>query len=198
VAASDIQIKDGHIGNLTPDAENPRIHNPRNLSMIEESLLQAGAGRSVVADRKGRLINGNGVVEAAAAAGMEDAIYVYTNGTKLLVHVRTDLDLETDKQARLLSMLDNRSAELSKWDTDILAGLSDSNLLGKVFNEDELRRIISDTEPVAAGSSAAQPASSGNVAVVYRVIVNCDSEDEQRDLVDSLKEDGYTAYAETV
>lgn len=195
---TDVKIREGHIGQLTPDDANPRIHNPRNIGMIEESLLQAGAGRSVVVDKRGRLINGNGVIEAAANAGMEEAVYVYTSGDRLLVHVREDLDLATDSQARLLSMLDNRAGELSKWDTDMLAGLQDNNMLSKVFNEDELRRIIADSEPAAAGGTDAAGSSAALVRPTYRVIVTCESEEEMNDLLLSLKEDGFDAYAETL
>src|SRR5215510_8764208 len=90
------------LSDLTPDEQNANLGTVRGLGVIEESLARCGAGRSVLADRNGRLIAGNKTVDAATirANGDDDVIVVQTDGKKIVVVQRVDLDLETDEQAR--------------------------------------------------------------------------------------------------
>ena len=59
-----------HIKDLTPDPENRRAHNPRNLGMVVDALHAVGAARSIVIDEDNVILAGNGVTEAAAEAGV--------------------------------------------------------------------------------------------------------------------------------
>ena len=45
------------------DPRNYRIHGDENKRLIHKSLVECGAGRSVLADRDNVLIAGNGVYE---------------------------------------------------------------------------------------------------------------------------------------
>lgn len=104
------------LSDLTFDERNANRHTMRGLAMVEESLGRCGAGRSVLADKNGVLIAGNGTVEVAAGMGVDDndIIVVESDGTKLVVVQRTDLDLNgDDSRARMLAIADNRSAEVS-------------------------------------------------------------------------------------
>jgi hypothetical protein len=98
-----------------PDPANANLHSERGMSMLEDSLSQVGAGRSLVADKNDILLAGNGVQEVAASMGFDEVIEVETDGDALIVHKRRDLDLLNDPnhKARLLSILDNRVQELS-------------------------------------------------------------------------------------
>ncbi len=58
------------IADLKPDSRNARKHNQRNLNMIVDALHKVGAARSIVIDEDGVILAGNGVVEAAADAGI--------------------------------------------------------------------------------------------------------------------------------
>ena len=53
------------------DKRNYRKHSKKNKALIKKSLEELGAGRSVVIDREGELIAGNGVYEQAKALGMQ-------------------------------------------------------------------------------------------------------------------------------
>ena len=46
---------------ITIDPRNYRIHGDENKRLIHKSLVECGAGRSVLADRNSVLIAGNGV-----------------------------------------------------------------------------------------------------------------------------------------
>lgn len=93
-----------------PDDKNANKHTARGMSQLETSLRQFGAGRSIVVDKNGRLIGGGATQEVAIDLGMTDAIVVPSDGKKLVVVQRTDLDLDSP-QGRGLALADNRVAQ---------------------------------------------------------------------------------------
>ena len=97
------------LADLTPDGENFNKHTEFGTKLLEDSLRKFGAGRSVLVDKEGNIIAGNGVVETAAGIGMDDVVVVQTDGTKLVVVQRTDLELDTP-QGRELALADNMTA----------------------------------------------------------------------------------------
>lgn len=138
------QIKD--IADLTPDERNPNRGTQRGRSMVESSLRQYGAGRSIVVDADGRVIAGNKTLEAVADIGLAIKV-VETNGDELVVVQRRDLDLASDPRARALSVADNRSSEVGlEWDAGVLASiaLDDDGVLDGLFSADELQDIVGD------------------------------------------------------
>lgn len=182
-------IVGGHIRDFTPDPRNARKHTPRNVGMIERSLSEAGAGRSIVVSGDGTVLAGNATLEAAAAAGFEEAIVVRTDGKKLLVHVREDLEAGSP-QATKLALYDNRSAELAEWDADVLRDLAADELLRPLFTDKELDKLLSGEADAPALD--ASPQLSG---VVYRVVVDVPGEHEQAALLSELEGRGFTARA---
>src|SRR6476661_2237868 len=107
-----------HLKDLVPDPQNRRKRTPRNVGMIVEALHQVGAARSIVIDEAGEILAGNGVVEAAAEAGMTKLHVVDADGTTIVAVRRSGL---TPAQKRALAIYDNRAAELAEWDTEQLA-----------------------------------------------------------------------------
>ena len=97
------------LADLTPDGENFNKHTEFGTKLLEDSLRKFGAGRSVLVDKDGNIIAGTGVVETAAGIGMDDVVVVQTDGTKLVVVQRTDLELDTP-QGRELALADNMTA----------------------------------------------------------------------------------------
>ena len=127
------------LADLIPDKNNANKGTQRGLKALDTSLRQYGAGRSVLIDRKGRIIAGNKTVERAADIGLDDVIVVETDGTKLVAVKRTDLDLEDDGgKARALATYDNRSGQLDlDWDIDALSNV-DADVLKDLWTVDEL------------------------------------------------------------
>lgn len=130
-----------HIKDLVPDPRNARRHNPRNIGMIEDALHEVGAARSIVIDEGGRILVGNGTVEAAAQAGIERVKVVEADGNEIVAVRRRGL---TERQKLRLSLLDNRSAEVSGWESGVLRSLQqeDESLLNGVFTDNELRKLL--------------------------------------------------------
>lgn len=113
------------LADLRPDPQNVNAGTERGEYMVRQSLAEVGAARSIVVDRNGYILAGNKTVEAwADIAGMDDVVAVHSDGSKLIVVVRDDLDLENDGEhrARRTALFDNRASEVSyRVDLEILA-----------------------------------------------------------------------------
>ena len=137
------------VRDLTPDPRNANRGTERGAGMLEASLRQYGAGRSLLVDKHGVVIAGNKTLEAAASIGLQDLVIVPTDGTKLVVVQRTDLDLSSDPRAMALGVADNRVAQVGlEWDTDVLRSLIvDGADLSKMFTEDEIAALLTTVKP---------------------------------------------------
>lgn len=98
------------IDSLTPDPNNARLHPDRNLESIMDSLAFYGQVKPVVVrDQTGVVMAGNGTMAAAKAMGW----------TKLAA-IRVPM---TDAEAAGYGLADNRTAELARWDFEVVARL---------------------------------------------------------------------------
>lgn len=105
-----------NISDLRFDDKNMNAHTAKGMGLLEKSLQQFGAGRSILIDKNNRIIGGNGVVEAAGNIGLEDVQIVESDGKKIIAVKRTDIDLDS-KEGRELAMADNAvAAEDLSWD----------------------------------------------------------------------------------
>ena len=100
------------------DKRNYRKHNDENKRVIKKSLKELGAGRSIVIDKEGEIIAGNGVYEQAQKLGIKTKI-VETDGSELVVVKRTDLATGDDKRKRL-ALADNAASDTSEWAEELL------------------------------------------------------------------------------
>ena len=98
------------IKDLIPDDKNYNTGNEFGNSLIEKSLRNLGAGRSILIDKNNRIIAGNKTIENAVAIGLEDMQIVESDGTKIIAVKRTDIDLDS-KKGRELALADNASAK---------------------------------------------------------------------------------------
>ena len=129
------------IAQLVLDGKNANKGTKRGRELLGDSLEKYGAGRSVVVDRRNRVIAGNKTVEAAVAAEMKSIAVIETDGTSLVVVQRGDLDLRRDKKARELAIADNRVSEIDlEWNPEVLASLDVD--LTQFWNENELNSLL--------------------------------------------------------
>jgi ParB-like chromosome segregation protein Spo0J len=127
------------LDDLKPDAHNRRTHPARNVAMLTSALQQLGAARSIVIDEHNVILAGNGVTEAARAAGLTSVRVIESTGEELIAVRRSGL---TDDQKRALAMYDNRTAELALWDiTQLAADLHDGIALDPYFFPEELTAL---------------------------------------------------------
>lgn len=97
------------MGEIKLDAHNYRIHDERNLKLIEKSLKECGFGRSIVIDADGEIIAGNATYKTAKALGIDFDI-IKTDGKKGIAIQRTDLHTK-DKKRKKLALVDNTSSD---------------------------------------------------------------------------------------
>ena len=119
------KIKEAKISDLVFDDKNFNKHTEYGMSLIEKSIRNNGAGRSILIDKNNRIIAGNGVTEIAGQIGLEDVQIVETDGTKIIAVKRTDIDLDS-KQGREMALADNATGAADlQWDADAIAEVED-------------------------------------------------------------------------
>jgi DNA modification methylase len=96
------------IADLTPDPQNARQHDDKNLKAIMGSLKEFGQRKPIVITEAGTIVAGNGTVEAAKRLGWLDIE---------VVRVPSDW---TDAQVKAFAIADNRTAELANWNQEVL------------------------------------------------------------------------------
>lgn len=99
-----LQIKD-----LTPDPQNARQHDEKNLKAIQGSLKEFGQRKPIVITEAGVIVAGNGTVEAAKRLGWLE-----------IQAVRVPSDW-TPEQVKAFALADNRTAELAAWSPEVLS-----------------------------------------------------------------------------
>ena len=157
------------ISTLTTDPANARVHNKRNLDAIKGSLKRFGQQKPIVVDPDGRVVAGNGTLEAARSLGWE----------KIAV-VRTPLD---GPEAVAYAIADNRGAELAAWNYEALAAQlreltdSDVDLDALGWAEHELEPLLqADWSPPPVGDLTGAEDSAGAAPLKLTT--------EQREVVD--------------
>ena len=105
-----------NISDLRFDGKNFNKHTEYGMSLLEKSLRENGAGRSILIDKDNNIIAGNGIIEAAGNIGLEDLQIVETDGTKIVAVKRTDITLDSE-QGRTMALADNATAAADlSWD----------------------------------------------------------------------------------
>lgn len=106
------------IEDLTFDDKNFNKHTEFGMSLLEKSLRNNGAGRSILIDKNNRIIGGNGVVEVAGQIGLNNVRIVESDGSEIIAVKRTDIDLDS-KQGREMALADNATAAADlAWDEE--------------------------------------------------------------------------------
>ena len=100
------------------DKRNFRKHSDKNKNLINKSLKECGAGRSIVIDNEDNIIAGNGIYEQAQKLGLKTKI-IETDGSELVVVKRTDL-ATNDEKRKQLAVMDNSTSDTSEFDFELL------------------------------------------------------------------------------
>lgn len=103
-----LKIIERPIDSVRPRTKNPRTHTPAQIRQIAESLRTFGFVNPILLGGDGAVVAGHGRLEAARLLGLA---YVPTIELR---HLSAD-------EIRAYAIADNRLAELSGWDKEILA-----------------------------------------------------------------------------
>lgn len=100
------------------DKRNYRKHDEKNKQLIKKSLKDCGTGRSILIDKEGEIIAGNGVYEQASKLKIPVKV-IETNGKELIAIKRTDLATD-DERRKQLAVMDNTTSDSSSFDIELL------------------------------------------------------------------------------
>jgi hypothetical protein len=143
---------------LLQDPKNARRRTQRSTGMIERSLREFGAARSLVVDENGVILAGNGTAEAAASIGIEKVLVVPADGRTLVAVQRTDLSPE---QKAEYGVADNRSSDLSEFSGEALNALLEDHAeldLSPYFTDDEFKALVAPLDPPPPEEDPTSPA----------------------------------------
>ena len=136
------------IKDLKFDDKNFNKHTEYGMHLLEKSLRENGAGRSILLDKDNNIIAGNGVVEVAGQIGLENVKVVETTGDEIIAVKRTDISLDS-KKGREMALADNATASADlEWDEDTIKQELDDdtiNAYGLAFEDDTT--IDNEDEP---------------------------------------------------
>lgn len=105
-----------HIEELIQDQHNFNKGTAQGEKLMQKSLTELGAGRSILIDKDGNIIAGNKTQKAAIAAGIQKVRVIETDGTELVAVKRTDLSIDS-KKGRELALADNLTTQVNlAWD----------------------------------------------------------------------------------
>lgn len=102
-----LQIVERHLSELMPCVHNARTHSKKQIHLIAESIKAFGFVSPVLATVAGEIVAGHGRYAAAKLLGMTTVPVIC-------------IDHLGPQQIRALRITDNRLAELSGWDAEIL------------------------------------------------------------------------------
>ena len=101
-----MEIQERKLSEIIPYEKNPR-HNDKAVDKVAASLQEFGWQQPIVVDREGVVIAGHTRLKAAQKLGLETAPVI----------VAGDL---SEEQVKAYRLADNRTAEFSEWDFDML------------------------------------------------------------------------------
>ncbi len=167
------------IGQLKLDPANARRHDAANIAAIGASLGRFGQVKPIVVNRKTNVIvAGNGAHQAAENLGWSHLAVVWV-----------EHDPADHSQ---FSIADNRTAELAEWDDAKLEqlliefrqeapDLYEELLLDRLREEEEEEPDEEEDEPDSEGQME---------GLEYRLIVDCQSEEHQAELLARFEKEG--------
>ena len=167
------------INELTQDQHNFNKGTAKGKKLMNKSLKELGAGRSILIDKNGNIIAGNKTQKAAIEAGIKKVRIIETTGDELVAVKRTDIDLDS-KKGREMALADNAASRLNlAWDDVELANAAaEYNLEVDAWKPEKQEFEINQLDI------------SDQLQNYHQVIVVCNSEDEMKELCEQLKQEG--------
>lgn len=173
--ATSVEIR--QISELKPYANNPRTHTLEDIKQIASSMREWGWTIPVLIDEDNMILAGHGRVEAAKRNGYREVPVIVARGW-------------TDAQKRAYVIADNRLTENGGWNKELLGGELtdlkldfDLDLLG--FTDKELNRLLGKDEIDEAMQLTSK----------FEILVTCENEQQQAELLAQLSEQGLSVRA---
>jgi hypothetical protein len=207
MAAKKLKLSD-----FRSQSQNANKHTERGIKALNKAINEDGWITAITVTADGEAIDGSARLETAYKQfGDIEPIVVRSNGDRPIIHVREDLATADDPKAKKLSVEANRIAFIDlDWDAEVLDEISGEVDLTDLFTDKELESILIDNEEPediepdeersgSPGNESAKPVESTDQTYLlkdlYKVIVECESESEQIEVLDKLLKDGHKCRA---
>lgn len=168
------------IDSIQPDPRNARRHDEANLAAIRVSLTRFGQRQPLVVNKLTSLIlAGNARHQVAGELGWSMIAVVFVE--------------DDPTSATGFALADNRTAELATWDELAVAELLAD--LKKSTRDDDAQLIaalqLAQFEAETVGEQTTTTVKSQALPELWQVIANCKGEEQQKQLYERLKGEGY-------
>ena len=167
---------------VRPYEKNPR-KNAEAVKYVKASIEKFGFKQPIIVDSNRVIIAGHTRLEAAKSIGMAEVPCI----------VADDL---TDAQVKALRLADNKVAEFSEWEMNLLgeelgelAEISDIDM-GDFGFDDNLE--MDDEEENGTEEKGV------NLSETFQIIVECENENEQQEIFEKLSGEGYKCRLSTL
>ena len=167
---------------VRPYEKNPR-KNAEAVKYVKASIEKFGFKQPIIVDSNRVIIAGHTRLEAAKSLGMAEVPCI----------VADDL---TDAQVKALRLADNKVAEFSEWEMNLLgeelgelAEISDIDMGD--FGFDDNLEMDDEEENVTEEKCV-------NLSETFQIIVECESETEQQKIFEKLSGEGYKCRLSTL
>jgi ParB-like chromosome segregation protein Spo0J len=169
------RVKRRKVAQLVPYAHNARLHSDEQVDQLVASIKEWGWTMPILLDEKGGIIAGHGRVLAAKKMGLIDVPCMVAAGW-------------TETQRKAYVIADNKLALNANWDDKILSSELlelkeiefDLPVIG--FNETEIDKLLTLPEPANVAPQLQE--------TTFQVIVSCDDEMHQADLLARFEQEG--------
>ena len=139
-------MSESKLTDFQSDSANANRGTERGIHALTNAIEKLGYTEPMVASADHIVLSGNKRRQVCVDRDMTDAIVVETDGTRPIIHVRTDVVSGTP-EAYEIALAANRVAEVGlEWDNEVIAALSEEIDLNLWFREDELEELLAGVE----------------------------------------------------
>jgi ParB-like chromosome segregation protein Spo0J len=160
------------IDKLVPYARNSRTHSPKQIDQLAASMQEWGWTNPVLIDEKGTIIAGHGRILAAQKLGITEAPVMTAKGW-------------SDAQKRAYVIADNKLALNAGWDMATLA-IEVADLQGFDLS---LTGFSSKALEGLSNGKSLDPTSKID-GLSYAIVIRCEGEIDQMELLEKLEAQG--------
>ena len=186
------------LSDVSEQKRNANRHTVRGSGLLEHSIRKNGVISAITTAKNLETFDGsNTLANCLDIFGDEvEPIFVYSDGSRPVVHVRTDIETADDPRAVELGVAANRVAYVD-YDPDIelLLEIDEEIGLGDLYFEDELAALVerdSEDEQTEYQAPEIQPnTKSIDYEAKYAVAIECETEQDQEAAFNSLSAMGY-------
>lgn len=168
------------LADLEPDMDNANKHTAHGMELLKKSLLENGAGRSILLSNDNRVIAGNGTLEVAQLVGLENVRVIDTDGKEIIAVRRTDIDSNSDEFFKM-ALADNIVSK-----RNIVMDMDTIDVIAEKYKVEDWK---AEAIEIAGGKKNYQKDTQKKTR--YVVEVTLDSEAKQTKLFNKLNSEGY-------